>query len=244
MPAGDILGGMPMGAMGEFGYQQTSAETPQANSGFTVLIEGYSPYQNVAELLDPPRAGEDPSRWGVVTRFLNLSKLFPGVPFELYKKSEIKHFELTMGLVDLENKTMPQGIGIQKKVERVPPETQTQNAPMRQNQMMLGAQYEMGGMGGAGALQYVTTEDVLFDPMTGEEISKVFDIITQRDIDTNPEYTARDLGRKKTTPFGEVKYITRDYWFRIKAKFVWTEAPSSAGDQTADPMSQPMQGFF
>lgn len=235
-PAGNIVGAVPFGAAPEYGgITGAGTEAPAASSGFTVLIEGYSPYQNVAELLDPPRAGDDQARWGVVTRFLNLNKLFPDAPFELYKKSEIKHFEVTMGLVDLENKTMPQGIGIQKKVERVPPDNTAQNTPAR-GPMMGG--YEMG-MGGVNTVQYVTTEDVLFDPMTGEEISKVFDIITQRDIDSNPEYTARDLGRKKTTPYGEVKYITRDYWFRIKAKFVWKEAPAPA----VDPAAQSTLGY-
>jgi type IV pilus assembly protein PilM len=236
-PSADILNEM-MGAMGgDFGAMQPAGEAPVVSSGFTVLIEGYSPYQNVAELLDPPRAGDDPSRWGVVTRMLNLGKLYPEAPFELYKKSEIKHFELTMGLVDLENKTMPQGIGIKKTVERVPSDAAGQNTATRRSPMMMMSEYE-GGMGGVNAIQFVTTEDVLFDPMTGEEISRVFDIVTQRDIDSNPEYTAKDLGRKKTTPYGEVKYINRDYWFRLKAKFVWKEAPAQP------PSAQSMPGYY
>jgi len=239
IPAGGglrTLGDSGPTSFGGYGADPMQTEAPAASSGFTVLIEGYSPYQNVAELLDPPRAGEDPSRWGTITRFLYLGKLFPGVPFELFKKSEIKHFELTTGLVDLENKNMPMGIGVRKTVERVPQNAAVQNVPQRRGAtMMLGN--DVGGFGAANVQQYVTTEDVLFDPMTGEEISKVFDIITQRDIDSNPEYTAKDLGRKKTTPYGEVKYITRDYWFRIKAKFVWKDAPAPAADAASQSMA-------
>jgi type IV pilus assembly protein PilM len=213
------------------GGDTSTGETPQTGgSGFTVLIEGYSPYQNIAELLDPSRAGEDSTRWGVVTRFGSLSKLFSDTPFELYKKSDIKHFKVENGLVDPLDQNMPAGIGIVKQVERVPAATAATTAAARRGAF---ATFEMGEFGGArdgmGGSEFVTTETVLFDPMTGEEISKTFDIITQQDIDApGSGLTAKDLGRKKTTSFGEVKYINRDYWFRIQAKFVWKDAPKDA----------------
>lgn len=72
----------------------------------------------------------------------------------------------------------------------------------------------------------VTREIVLIDPMTEEEISKTLAYITQEDIQKNPAYTERDLGRVKQTPFGEPQYIIRDYWFRIQAKFAWKDAPA------------------
>lgn len=225
MPGDFMEGGLPMGG-GMMADGGMAPAAPQKSSGFTIVIEGYSPYGNIAELLDPSRAGDDQSRWGVVTRFVNMNSLFPGAAFELYKKADIKHFKVETGLVDLKDTNMPAGIGLQKKVERVPAAIVQQNASRREN-MMMGDMYEGGFTGERGATgpEFITEEDVLFDPMTGEEISKVYDIITQKDLDANPALTTKDLGRRKTSSFGEVQYITRDYWFRIQAKFVWKEAP-------------------
>lgn len=191
---------------------------PQGGAGFTVLIEGYSPYQPISELLDPLMVGNDLERWGVVTRFENIEKLFPGMPFKLFNKREIAHFKVETGLVDLiaPAANMPAGIGVEKVVERVPkPETTARGA---------------GGVGGfyntgAGS-DFVYSETVLVDPMTGEEISKTYAIITQEDLDANPSLTERDLGKKKWDNFGKEQYIERDRWFRIQAKFIWTEAPA------------------
>jgi hypothetical protein len=203
----------------------------QAGAGFTVLIEGYSPYQNIAELLDPPRAGDDQGRWGIITRFVNLPRLFPSSSFELFRKSEIKHFKVETGLVDPADRTMPPGIGFLKQVER--PSAASQRGAAGQREQFYGIESEIGGARGP---EYVTTEPVLFDPMTGEEISQTYDIVTQEDIDAGTTWKAQDLGRKKTTAFGQDEMIKRDSWFRIQAKFVWKEAPQvpTAG------MGQPM----
>jgi hypothetical protein len=67
----------------------------------------------------------------------------------------------------------------------------------------------------------ITVEKVLIDPMTSEEMSKTFDLVTQEEIDGDPSKSERDLGKKKYTDFGQPKYIVKDHWFRVKAKFVW-----------------------
>ncbi|MEJ5258891.1 MAG: type IV pilus assembly protein PilM [Anaerohalosphaeraceae bacterium] len=204
-----MVGGDMMGAAGT---------TPQA--GFVVLIEGYSPYKNIAQLLDPPGVGSDSRRWGVVTRFENLKTLFPDTPFELFGKGDIRHFRDESGAVDPADMQMPAGIGILREVERVPSTQPAGAAPG----MTAAPGPMMPGMTGAVPTR-VTREIVLIDPMTEEEISKTLDYITPEDIRNNPAYTDRDLGRVKQSPFGEPQYILRDSWFRIQAKFVWKDAP-------------------
>ena len=49
--------------------------------------------------------------------------------------------------------------------------------------------------------------------------------LTQEEIDNDPSKSDRDLGRKKFSDYGDPKYISRDQWFRIKAKFLWKGAP-------------------
>jgi hypothetical protein len=107
-----------MGGGGGYGMEETAA----AKMGFVLLIEGYSPYERIAELLDPHGVGDNERRWGFVTRIANLGKLFPDVPFELYEKGDITHFKLETGRVDLASDKMPAGIGVVKDVDRVPPE--------------------------------------------------------------------------------------------------------------------------
>lgn len=233
--------GMMPGGGGEMSMDGMAATAPTAvenKIGFVLLIEGYSPYENIAELLDPHGASDDLTRWGMITRFGNLSKVLPGSPFELYSKGDIKHFKVETGRVDPVVKTMPAGIGIVKEVERVPKELLQPAtagaavrgaAPGRDNMMM-----EMGmGMAGAAArpLERVTTELVLVDPMTQEEMSRTYDIYTRQDIAQNPELTDRDLGRKKLTQFGEERFIERDHWFRIQVKFIWKDAPQPPAPQ-------------
>ena len=208
----------------------------EAKAGFTVLIEGYSPYQKIAELLDPPMVADNRDRWGVVTRFENMEKLFPDIPFKLFNKHEITHFKVEMGLVDLKDPSasVPVGIGIEKEIERVS-QSQTTTAGRT---MPGGRNYNVGGS----TSDFVYTETVLVDPMTGEEISKINDIITQRDIDANPDLTERDLGRKKYDNFGKEQYIERDHWFRIQAKFIWKDAPKA--DESLSGGAGGMGGFY
>jgi type IV pilus assembly protein PilM len=195
-------------------------QEPQQRAGFTVLIEGYSPYRKISELLDPPMVGDDQNRWGVITRFENIDKLFDDMPFELFNKRETKHFNVKSGLVDLiePSPEMPAGIGIEKVVERVPrPQTAAgavQPGLDRRNMMNT-----------RNTPDYIYDESVLIDPMTGEEISRTYDIITQEDVDARADLTERDLGRIELDNFGDEIYIERDRWFRIQAKFVWKNAP-------------------
>jgi hypothetical protein len=83
----------------------------------------------------------------------------------------------------------------------------------------------MGGYPGMTAQDRITTEAVLVDPMTGEEMSKTYDIYTQQDVAGNAELSEKDIGRKKIDSFGRERFIERDSWFRIQAKFVWKNAP-------------------
>ena len=250
---GAVPGGMPFGGFGGFGGlpggvpgggfpgmptpqpQPSKTTSPTGKdgqeaggAGFTVLIEGYSPYQNISDLLDPPMVGDDQNRWGVVSRFKNLKELFPQVPFELFSKSDTLHFKYETGLVDLVSAEMPVGIGVEKEVERVPQNETDDNMRARTNTR--------------GASDYVDVETVLVDPMTGEEISKTYDIITQQDIDADPDLTDRDLGRKKLDDFSAEKFIERDHWFRIQAKFVWKDVSES--DNAADGTNQNGAGGF
>ena len=226
-------GMMPGGGMmppGGGATPKKEEEQEEGGSGFTVLIEGYSPYQNISDLLDPPNVRGDQSRWGFVTRLENLITLFPGISYELFAKHDIEHFKVETGLVDLGSKDMPAGIGVEKEIERVPKE--------------LADARPTAGYGGAGRLRgdFVTIEQVLVDPMTNEEISKTSDIITQEEIDSDPELTDRDLGRKKyNRSTSDELFIERDCWFRIRAKFTWKDAPEEA--PAAEGAGGMMMGF-
>lgn len=218
-PGAVSRGVMPgAGSLGE----ETTAVQAAIRSGFVVVIEGYSPYREISQLLDPPGVGTDRSRWGVVTRFENLKAFFPDTPFELFGKGDIRNFKDEWGPVDPADPQMPVGIGIKREVERFPSEQQTRAGLGAAQTPTVG----MTGMPGAAVPARVTREIVLIDPMTEEEISKTLDYVTQEDIQKNPAYTERDLGRVKQTPFGEPQYIIRDYWFRIQAKFAWKDAPA------------------
>lgn len=205
-------------------------ETPQAATGFTVVIEGYSPYKDITQLLDPPGVGMDQSRWGIVTRFKNLQTLFPEIPFELFEPGKIDQFKVDWGYVDLADSEMPAGIGLSRMVDRVPGDSGALNAgggvPVR-------GMERGGGMVGA-RQNRITQEQVLFDPMTNEEISKVYDIYTAEEVAQNSDLSDKDIGRIKFDEFGRENYLLRDSWFRIQAKFVWKDAPAPASG-TADP---------
>ncbi len=201
-----------------------SDQPAEHKAGFVLLIEGYSPYERISELLDPTGVSGDPSRWGVITRFANLDEIMPDRPFELYEQGNIAHFKVETGRVDLQSSDMPAGIGVLKEVQRVPEELTDTRRTTRTT-----------GMGRT--QDRITTEEVLIDPMTQEEISRTFDIYTHQDIAQDPELTDRDLGRIKFTDYGDQRMIDRDHWFRIQAKFVWKDAPAdeaAAADQRQD----------
>ena len=196
------------------------------NPGFVVTLEGYTPYAIPDDLLDPSGVGDDQSRWGMVTRFANLSKIIDGCPFELFGKSDISHFKLETGPVDITDTKMPDGIGVEREVERLPKVTRRVTGSMMDPMMMGMGPVDMGGAY-RNMTDRVNKEEVLFDPMTNEEMSKTFDLVTIEDIKTDPSLSDRDLATKKRGEFSEEPlYITRDHWFRINAKFVWKESPN------------------
>lgn len=126
------------------GYATETTEEVQAEAGFVVVIEGYSPYGSIGDLLDPSGVDNRPDQWGVVTRLVHLADKAdpndPNSPLELYRKDSQEHFILEKGLVSSTNNDMPFGIGV--------PEDETQ----------LTAQ--------------LTNEDMtLLDPLTREVIS-------------------------------------------------------------------------
>ncbi|MCK5173485.1 MAG: pilus assembly protein PilM, partial [Planctomycetes bacterium] len=88
--------------------------------GFVVTIEGFSPYAEIVELLDPSDVGTDQSKWGFVTRLQNFDTIFENCQFELFKKKEVEHFKQKTSEVDLASSNeMPSGIGIQEEFIRV-----------------------------------------------------------------------------------------------------------------------------
>ncbi|RKY08533.1 MAG: hypothetical protein DRP66_04365 [Planctomycetota bacterium] len=210
-------GGAPIGRPGG-----DIAGADAEKRGFVVMMEGYSPYKEISALLDPHGVGTDKERWGLVTRLVNISEIIKDCPFELYKKTDLKHFVLESGPVDLRSGETPTGIGVEKEMERVPMQLDTTAVPGR----AVAGRYKRP-IRNVDMLQqdYVFFETVLIDPMTSEEMGKVYDIVTQDDIDNDPSLSEKDLGRIKRDAFGAPLFIERDYWFRISAKFVWKNAP-------------------
>ena len=89
----------------------------EGGAGFIVTIEGFSPYKDIGKLLDPAGVGNDKGKWGVVTRLMHLDDIIDGnVPFELYGKTDPKHFKLQKGEVAFDV-PMPDGIGIEFEEE-------------------------------------------------------------------------------------------------------------------------------
>lgn len=176
----------------------TSGQNPQNAKGFVVVIEGYTPYDKIGELLDPVGVGADPNKWGIVTRMLNLDKLFDSnSPFELYDKNKIENFRIEMGLVDPMDQQMPAGIGVEQTLTRASAEDIAAESKKTSKTKVTDA-------------DLVAKETVILDPLTKEEISRIFDI--------------DDKGHKKYDSFGQPLYIERDKWFRIRAKFIWKNA--------------------
>ena len=137
-------GKIPLGGQRDiFGRQKGTDET---KTGFVVHISGYSPYENIGELLDPARVEDQPDKWGVITRLLHLDDIVDGnSPFELYKRTDVKHFKLETGQVDFDAE-MPQGIGL--------------------------ADTKVGKKSG----REKESEQILIDPMTKEIISRVVEL--------------------------------------------------------------------
>lgn len=106
-------------------------EVEEKVRGFVVMIEGYSPYKNIAALLDPPNVRHDPSRWGFVTRLEHLQQFLgeAGIPFKLYSKVS-GHFKLDTGPVDVDSDELPVGVGIWQFTPRTAPTTGPQGPMM------------------------------------------------------------------------------------------------------------------
>ena len=180
-------------------------------AGFVIIIEGYSPYEKIDELLDPVGVGDDESRWGCITRLANLDKLAAdgNSPFKLFAK-EFEHFRLDTGVVELDVKTadMPGGIGIIEEKARGPADEKDESESGKTGRV---ARVTTGTRTRTGADTRITSESVLIDPMTKEEISKTYDL--------------NEKGEIKYDELGEPIYIVRDHWFRIRAKLLWKDAP-------------------
>jgi type IV pilus assembly protein PilM len=121
--------------------------------GFIVSLVGYSPYENVGALVDPPGVRDNPARWGFITRIANLDKIVgPDCPFELYSK-EADHFRFEH--MPIEWETVPVGIG---EVEVIPEPTESRTRTTASRTPV------MPGMGQTQGIQ------ILVDPVTRERI--------------------------------------------------------------------------
>jgi type IV pilus assembly protein PilM len=119
---------MPSEQTYSFGLPGLTSQTDQSGrAGFVVTIAGYSPFRSIGELMDPAGAGNDPNKWGVVTRLMHLDQIYdPNFPFELFKKTEIEHFKLYSGEVGW-NVEMPTGIGITEAKKLAPGEAEDES---------------------------------------------------------------------------------------------------------------------
>ena len=122
-------------------------EIPENKTGFVVSIIGYSPYGNIAQIIDPVGVGDNQSQWGFITRLMHTETISADnkSPFELYEKSNIKHFDLKIAPVDIGTK-MSAGIGVVKSEQK---KEKIQNSK---------------------------NEQTLVDPMTREIISKIAEV--------------------------------------------------------------------
>jgi type IV pilus assembly protein PilM len=100
------------------GSQSVTGQEQTEDKGFVVSISGYCPYSDVRSLIEPAGVKDDQSKWGVVTRLMNIDKFYDGnCPFELFgRTTEKENFDLQTGPVDLTAQT-PVGIGEKKTLE-------------------------------------------------------------------------------------------------------------------------------
>jgi hypothetical protein len=113
--------------------------------GFVLTIAGYSPHENIDELIYPAGVGNNQDQWGFVTRLLHLDDFVDGdSPFELYEPTDPNQFNIDTGEVSLDVQ-MPSGIGVED---------------FRETKVIQPGQKTEG------------VEWILVDPMTNETISK------------------------------------------------------------------------
>ncbi|MHC4190697.1 MAG: pilus assembly protein PilM [Planctomycetota bacterium] len=113
--------------------------------GFVLTIAGYSPHENIDELIYPAGVGNNQNQWGFVTRLLHLDDFVDGnSPFGLYEPTDPNQFNLKTSEVSLDAQ-MPSGIGAED---------------FRETKVIQPGQAE-------------GIEWILVDPMTKETINKV-----------------------------------------------------------------------
>ncbi len=134
----------------QFGGMGGASSEEEKTPGFVVSLVGYSPYQNIGALVDPPNVAGDPSRWGFVTRMAHLDEVMDSnSPFELFSQ-DAGHFRFEHSVIEWD--TTPVGIG---EVEFIPDEVRT-----------TGRTPSMATMG----LGPVPGTEILVDPVTRERI--------------------------------------------------------------------------
>jgi hypothetical protein len=197
--------------------QQMMGTTAQAKKdpGFVVMIEGYSPYKRIGDLLDPSNVKDTPAKWGFVTRLENLKQflhLDVNSPFEIYTKLS-DHYKLETGPADPDG-DVPMGVGQWKFIPE-PPAPGTTPAT---------SAYGMGGMGMGGSQNGTW---ILVDPMTNELVSA--------------EPVKDQYGNLAVDNLGKPKKAVHDYWFKLQFKISWKEAPKSAAP-AAGAATAPLRG--
>jgi type IV pilus assembly protein PilM len=100
-------------SVGEEGSVVASTD-PGSNSGFAVVIEGYSPYEDIRNLLEPAGAANDTSKWGLVTRLKRLKEFMPQCGFESFRPMDATQFSLAINPVVLTGTIPVKGIGVMK----------------------------------------------------------------------------------------------------------------------------------
>ena len=172
-----------------------ASATEEKDPGFIVSVVGYSPYENIGALIDPPGVQDNPGKWGFVTRIANLDDILgPDCPFELYSK-EADHFRFEHSVIEWE--TVPLGIGVVEVIPE-PADTRSQTAAGRTPTTALG----MTGTQGI---------EILVDPITRER------------IDAEPVYDAD--GKPKLDLLRKPVLVKHDSWFQLDFKLKWAHAP-------------------
>jgi hypothetical protein len=117
----------------------------------------------------------------------------------LFEKTNPRHFSLEIHPIDLKTDadTPPMGIGIESE-RRI----ETKSGAVGRTASLLGQ---------PGQTTSYITERILIDPMTREVISRL------------TKY--KDDGTPMISDTGGFVYETNDYWFVLRAKFLWLEAP-------------------
>ncbi len=91
----------------------TGDKNAEKKKGFVISMAGYSPYENIGELVHPDNVENNRARWGMVTRLLHLDdEVIDGnSPFVVYDVTNPEQFSPEFGPVDVD-KDMPVGIGV------------------------------------------------------------------------------------------------------------------------------------